>query len=358
VPVPPRPTGEATASARTHSCEGFSPTAASGRLETERVESCPLCGSTVTRTWRSNCRDWQQPDAEERFEYERCTRCSAHYLALRPRESELAKVYFTGYGPYQTAPAATPETPALHPLLRLAAPPLHAVGAALALVAARRFARQLDETYTPETPGETLLDYGCGASTFLDGAAAGGWSTVGADFAANVVDAVRRSGHEAFLVGEELEGNVADGSVSCVRMNHVIEHLYHPRAALSSIRMKLRHGGRIHISTPNPGSLGSRVFAQRWHALDSPRHVVLYRPAVLRRLLAELGFRDISIEHEVGPKDLTRSWGIVLYDRGRIAHEQIAAMATDRPRSELLMPVAALGAVLGAADRYHVFARI
>jgi SAM-dependent methyltransferase len=151
---------------------------------------------------------------------------------------------------------------------------------------------------------------------------------------------------------------LADGSVSCVRMNHVIEHLYQPREALSVIRRKLRPGGRVHISTPNPLSLGSRAFKRRWHALDSPRHVVLYPPSVLRRLLAESGFRDISVAHEVGPKDLTRSWGIALYDRGRIEHEQIAAMATDRPHSELLMPVAAIGALLGAADRYHVFARL
>jgi SAM-dependent methyltransferase len=185
-----------------------------------------------------------------------------------------------------------------------------------------------------------------------------GWTTVGADFAEDVLAAVRASGHHAFLAGEELERNVPERSVSCVRMNHVIEHLYHPREVVSGIRRKMRPGARIHISTPNPGSVGSRLFGRRWHALDCPRHVVLYRPGVLRRLLAELGYRDISVVHEVGPKDLTRSWGIVLYERGLIEHEQIAAMARDPMRSGLLLPVASLGALVSAADRYHVFARV
>jgi hypothetical protein len=78
---------------------------------------------------------------------------------------------------------------------------------------------------------------------------------------------------------------------------------------------------------------------------------------MLRELLGRLGFREISIVHEVGAKDLTRSWGIVRYERGRIPHEQIDALKDDRVRSGLFLPAASIAALLGAADRYHVFAR-
>jgi len=342
----------------THSREADSPTAeAATRLETERVEACPLCGSTATTPWRSDARDWQQPEAADRYEYERCTACGACFLAVRPLESELGKVYFPSYGPYQAKPGATPEPPRASLPARAASLPLHVAGAALGLRGRRRLPRLLERFYTPEPDGETLLDYGCGTPAFLDGARENGFATVGADFTEEVVQAVRASGHRAFLVGEELERNVADDSVGCVRMNHVMEHLYHPREALAAIHAKLRPGGRIHISTPNPGSIGSRIFGRRWHALDSPRHVVLYRPNVLRKLLEQVGFGDVSVVNEVGPKDLTRSWGIVLYDRGRIAHEQIAAMADDPTRFGLLLPVASVGALVSRADRFHVFAR-
>ena len=70
-------------------------------LELERVEACPLCGSGSTRTWRSNCRDWQQPEAADRFGYLHCSACSAYFLSPRPLESELERIYFEGYGPYR-----------------------------------------------------------------------------------------------------------------------------------------------------------------------------------------------------------------------------------------------------------------
>jgi SAM-dependent methyltransferase len=340
----------------THSPAADSPSEeAATRLETEGVEACPLCESTATEIWRTDCRDWQQPRMRDRFEYMRCTQCAACFLAVRPLEAELGKVYFAGYGPHQIVPGCGPEHSRVYPAFSRPGPPFRAVGAAVDLLR-RRLQRQLDRMYTPEYDGEALLDFGCGAPMFLESARDRGFVTVGADFAEDVVQTARTSGHQAFVVGEEFERNVLAGSLGCVRMNHVIEHLYHPHETLAAIHAKMRSGGRIHISTPNPGSIGSQIFRRHWHALDCPRHVILYRPRVLRSLLFELGFRDISVVHEMGPKDLSRSWGIVLYDRGRIGHEQIGAMATDPIRSALFLPLAGLAVLLSAADRYHVFA--
>ena len=326
------------------------------RIETERVEACPLCRSTATKTWRVDCRDWQQPQFAGRFEYKRCTRCGACFLTVRPLQSELGKVYFEGYGPYQATPASIAPLSGAHSVAPTAAPRLRVVGATIRVLQ-RRLSRLLDRVYTPETEGETLLDYGCGTPTFLDLARERGFATVGVDFGEGVVRAVRASGHQGFLVGKDFARNVPNASLGCVRMNHVIEHLYDPHEALSAIHTKMRPGGRIHISTPNPASVGSRLFRRRWHALDCPRHVVLYQPGVLRELLQGLGFGDISVVQEVGAKDLTRSWGIVLYDRGRIPHERIATMATDHVRLGLLLPLASVGALVSTADRYHLLAR-
>jgi SAM-dependent methyltransferase len=328
-----------------------------GALELERVEACPLCGSGSTRTWRSDCRDWQQPEATDRFDYQHCTACSACFLSPRPLESELGRIYFEGYGPYRAEGSRGPAPRGAGPFTRAAALGLSAIGLALGAPGRKRLAARIEQTYTPESAGEVLLDYGCGSPAFLDGARERGFATIGADFAEPVIDEVRARGHDAYQVGPELERGVPEATVGCVRMNHVVEHLYHPREALAGIRAKLRPGGRLHLSTPNPASLGSRVFGRRWHALDCPRHVVLYRPSMLRELLGRLGFREISIVHEVGAKDLTRSWGIVLYERGRIPHEQIDALKDDRVRSGLFLPAASIAALLGAADRYHVFAR-
>jgi 2-polyprenyl-3-methyl-5-hydroxy-6-metoxy-1,4-benzoquinol methylase len=330
----------------TPSRDPISPTVENGlRFETERVATCPLCGSTETEAWRSECRDWQQPGAPGRFSYDRCTACRAHFLAVRPTEADARHVYFASYGPYR---AKSDD----HHTRRGS----RVGGAALRLLD-RRLARWLERTYTPESEHETLLDYGCGAPAFLDQGRARGFTTVGVDFVEEVTQAVRASGHEGLLAGKEFERGVSSSSLGCVRMNHVIEHLYNPRGTLHLIHSKMRPGGRIHISTPNPASLGSMIFRRRWHALDCPRHLILYEPRVLCRLVQEIGFEDVSVVQEVGPKDLTRSWGIVRYDNGRISHEQIENMAFAPIPAGLMLPVASLAALLGRADRYHAFAR-
>jgi SAM-dependent methyltransferase len=342
----------------THSREADSPAAdAATRLDTERVDSCPLCGATATKTWRTNCRDWQQPQITQRFEYERCTRCGACFLAVRPVASELAKVYFSGYGPYQSVPGLQPKPPPSHLAARVAAPPLRTVAAALGLPSRRRLTRMVKWVYTPAAHGDTLLDYGCGTATFLEEARRRGWSTVGVDFTQEVVDAVRARGHAAFVVGDDFERGIAEGSVSCVRMNHVVEHLYEPRRVLERVRAKMQPGGRVHIATPNPGGAGSRIFGRHWWGLECPRHAVLYRPRVLRSLLVQAGFREARVVHEGSSKDLARSWGIFLYARGCIEQGQITAFADDSVRLSVAAPAAALSAMAAVADRYHVFAR-
>jgi SAM-dependent methyltransferase len=320
------------------------------------LEACPLCGSTATKIWRTDCRDWQQPQIEQRFEYARCTRCGACFLAIRPVASELGKVYFSGYGPHQSVSGRSLKPPPSHLATRLAAPPLRAVAAALAAPNRRRLTQMLQWAYTPDAPGETLLDYGCGAATFLDEARGRGWSTVGVDFTEGVVDAVRARGHAAFLV-EDFELRIAEHSVACVRMNHVVEHLYEPRRVLGRIHAKMRSGGRIHIATPNPSGVGSRIFGRHWWGLECPRHAVLYRPRVLRGLLLQAGFREPRIVHEGSAKDLARSWGIRLYAGGGIEEGLVTAFADDSSRLAVAAPAAALSAIASVADRYHVFAR-
>src|SRR5918911_5194016 len=175
---------------------GSPPVAAAGAaVRTEVVGACLVCGSARLRPWRSDARDFQQERADGRFAYARCLSCGTHVETVRPVESDLAKVYFTGYGPYQESPAAAVAPPPVHPAARVAAVPARALAAGLELVAPSRLGTVSREFYAPPGPGRTLLDYGCGAATFLDGARTQGWDTLGADFSGDVLDAVAAHGH-------------------------------------------------------------------------------------------------------------------------------------------------------------------
>ena len=334
--------------------EGVAILAAVSDLRTEPVPACPACGSSERTAWRTGCRDWEQPGEPRRYDYFTCGGCGAHYLGDRPVVEELESVYFEGYLPYEANGKLVPAA-AARPT-RIAGLALYALAAGLERVRPDDLQARLDAFYRPERPGQLLLDYGCGSTAFLDKAAAAGWDTIGADFAPAILAAIAEHGHRGVLIGDAFVSEVADGSVELVRMNHVMEHLYEPAEDLRTIHRKLRPGGRIHIATPNAAALSGLAFKTRWFGQDCPRHAALYSPAVLRTLMLEWGFRDVSVAHEVATKDLARSWGIAQFARGRLRHDEIYGLAADPHRARVLAPAAKIAALAGRADRFHLFA--
>lgn len=333
-----------------------SPAAAPVTIATERVTACPVCASRAGKPWLAGARDQQQPAAAERYGFRDCSGCGALYLDPRPVPAELDKVYFSGYEPYQVE-LRTPVPPPRPSLAtRLLAPLGLAIGVLVDRIARDPLPGALAATYAPERPGDVLVDYGCGAPTFLDGARERGWRTVGVDFDERVLATVREHGHRAALVGGQFDRDVADGSVGCIRMNHVVEHLYEPRDVLAQLLRKLRPGGRLHVATPNPAAASARLFGRRWYGLETPRHAVLWRPAVLRDLLLDVGFASVEVVQEPSPKDVARSWGIVLHERGRLSAEQWRALTESWPRLRLLRAPTRLAALAGAGERFHAFA--
>jgi len=71
----------------------------------------------------------------------------------------------------------------------------------------------------------------------------------------------------------------------------VIEHLEEPRRALTMCRSYLKPGGWLFLSTPDAGSVVSRLMGSRWLYHDPVQHVNLFSRANLTRLLDECGFR-------------------------------------------------------------------
>ena len=57
----------------------------------------------------------------------------------------------------------------------------------------------------------------------------------------------------------------------------------------------LKPGGRLWISMPNLSSQGFRLFGRHWRGLEVPRHLCLYDPPAVGRLLEACGFRDVEL---------------------------------------------------------------
>jgi hypothetical protein len=73
----------------------------------------------------------------------------------------------------------------------------------------------------------------------------------------------------------------------------VLEHLHGPKLAVERARELLRPGGAIWLATPNVDALGHERFGSDWFGLDAPRHLVLFAPDALERLLRGAGFAEV-----------------------------------------------------------------
>jgi SAM-dependent methyltransferase len=331
----------------------------------ETLDRCPICGGMDLRVWRKGYDRLYRMSLQE-FTYSRCLRCDVVFLSSRPAESDAHKFYPIDYGPYQplgarvgskdAAPASN-RKPAVQFMKRALLKAVRGLNKAAVRLSPDIFPDEFRKFYRPERKGARLLDFGCGSDAFLNQARHQGWDTLGMDFSPRTIEQVRRSGHQALLMSPAIWDEVENESIDLVRMNHVLEHLYNPRGVLASIRSKMKVGAKLHIALPNPYSFTSRLFRSRWFPLDCPRHVVLYSPAVLMRLLEELDFSDLRVRHEVITKDFSRSLGYVLHDRGWIGHEEVTQMMQRQNLADLLFTFARLAAKWGAADRFHVYAR-
>ncbi len=146
-----------------------------------------------------------------------------------------------------------------------------------------------------ESADARLLDVGCGNGDFLARMRLLGWHTTG-------VEPDKRAAHVAQTrYGLDVHCGSLDTlptgvpAFDAITFSHVIEHLPNPLNTLKRSLRLLKPGGQLVVVTPNGTSLGSRYFGPDWVAWDPPRHLYVFTPRSLRRLLLGAGF---GIERE------------------------------------------------------------
>ncbi len=142
-----------------------------------------------------------------------------------------------------------------------------------------------------------ILDLGCGTGDTLVLLKKLGWDTYGIDMDKNAISTGKKRGLNNLKLGtyKSLD-EYPDNFFDAIRLYHVIEHLDDPSLSLSLIRKKLRKGGELIMGTPNMESLVSKVFKSYWYNLDSPRHLFIFSPRTLKKLVEKNGFLIKKIE--------------------------------------------------------------
>jgi 2-polyprenyl-3-methyl-5-hydroxy-6-metoxy-1,4-benzoquinol methylase len=140
------------------------------------------------------------------------------------------------------------------------------------------------------------LDIGCGQGTFLQLLRREGWEVQGTELAEEPARRARLAGIPVFL-GEIQEGQFGEETLDLVTLWHVVEHLRDPAGDMRRISPMIGKKGLVALSTPNVESVQARVFRERWFHLDAPRHLYLFSPETLNRLMAQAGFRMVYLNH-------------------------------------------------------------
>ncbi len=315
--------------------------------QVETIHECPVCSSSNKVVW-SEATDLLTQATNQMFEYSTCLDCGVLYMSTRPAERDVSFFYTANYHPYQTKRKASLGMAKVAGLKQKIRDKFKLLRINFKL------SHRIKHTYERDGHSKVFVDFGCGAGKQLNQQRTYFWETVGVDFSPIAVDAALGNGHQGYLVADFFD-NFKNASVDMVRMNHVVEHLYHPRKVLESIASKMKSNAVLHIAVPNPSGVSAIFFKRNWHGLDCPRHVVLYPPETLVNMLESCGFAKCEVLQEAIAKDFIRSFGYLMASYGLIPLEKVNNLMHSKLLNLLFFVPALMASKLGWGDRYHIF---
>jgi 2-polyprenyl-3-methyl-5-hydroxy-6-metoxy-1,4-benzoquinol methylase len=259
--------------------------------------ACPICAQAPEESHASG------PDFEYdttpgvEWSYLRCSRCDVIMISPCPDEAALGTLYPPNYYAYDFSTKKS-------------------LGFRVKELLDRRSVRAYLDV---ALPGRPILDVGCGDGRLLRMFASQGMEPAqlhGMELDPRAVERARAQGLNVKL-GRFEDLDYAPRSFGLVVMQQVIEHVIDPRDVLARVHEVLAPGGAVVLETPNTASWDHGLFSRRyWGGYHIPRHLFLFNPKSLSRLLDETGFRVERVRHLASPSFWIQSVHHLLADRG------------------------------------------
>jgi SAM-dependent methyltransferase len=205
--------------------------------------------------------------------------------------------------------------------------------------------------------GARWLDVGCGSGTYMHRLRERfGIETFGVDISEAAVAAARSAGLEVFH-GEVHNAPYAERSFDTVSGWWYLEHVSDPRAVVARMAAFLKPGGTLLIGVPNYASLNARLFRSRWYHLDCPRHLTIWTPGTIRRLLTQEA--GLSLERIAYDR---ATWGLLGSLQYATFGDNLASAHKDRLRgsrvlAKALMPLTLMVGFARVSDTMATVAR-
>ena len=92
--------------------------------------------------------------------------------------------------------------------------------------------------------------------------------------------------------------NEINGTYDLIMLNHVFEHLDHPKEILSNLRTLLNKSGQLLIRVPLVDSYAWEKYGVHWYQIDAPRHFFLHTKKSMELLASKTGFKIHKIIYD------------------------------------------------------------
>lgn len=271
----------------------------------ERLNRCPVCRSESREPLYENLTDDTFACAAGNWSLHRCNGCGNGYLDPRPDEKSIGLAYRSYYTHSRGAIREEyDQLGALRKFRRMVSngytnnkygtsysPSSSRMGRMVRWIPALRQGLDVQFRWLPRPrPGDRILDVGCGNGAFLGLAASCGWEAYGVDPDPGAIQQAHSRAKEARLGGIDAFADM-EGRFRAITFSHSIEHVHDPRHVMRNAFKLLEENGVLYVDTPNIDSRGRLRFGRKWRGLEVPRHLVLFTPNGLEKVLEEEGFR-------------------------------------------------------------------
>lgn len=237
---------------------------------------CALCGADDTNIiCKTRDRNWRLPGE---FNVARCKVCGLVYINPRPSSDEIGSYYPETFMARSRMFQGDIENMKMHGM-----PWKQVMG---------QLAKPLLEI---KKNGGRSLDIGSGDGLFCAYMKSAGWDAYGVEPRTEAAEASARQFGITVVPGYLENAGFENDFFDAVTMNNVFEHVANPVELLDSVRRILKSDGALMIDVPNYDGLESRLFGDRWVALDAPRHLYHYNKKTLTGMLEKAGFSVLKM---------------------------------------------------------------
>lgn len=165
------------------------------------------------------------------------------------------------------------------------------------------------------TEKPSILDIGCGDGFVLSVLKKIGWEVYGTEVSQEAVKAAQKNSLTVYL-GQVEDIDFKNKRFDFIRMSHSLEHLPDPKRSLKLVNTLLKPDGQLIILVPNYQSPAAKVFGKRWLGLDLPRHLYVFTPTTITKLLKKADLKVTKIK-QFGSKGALGGFTFLVNDLSR-----------------------------------------